>query len=147
MRASLVQQAPNQDAALFAATRRALAASSNGAFRVLQFSVQRDHLHLLVEADSPARLARGVRVARTIPIRPRPPAPPEHAIHRLRHPDREPLRTPREGRNALAYVLNNVRKHLGILGFDPCSSAAWFSGWRKAPAPARGSPPVAGART
>jgi hypothetical protein len=45
------------------------------------------------------------------------------------------LATPREVRNALAYVLGNGRKHAGERGIDvrwhvdPASSAAWFAGW------------------
>jgi hypothetical protein len=46
---------------LFNATRLALAAASTDAFRVLHYSVQADHLHLLLEADGPTRFARGVR--------------------------------------------------------------------------------------
>jgi hypothetical protein len=47
------------------------------------------------------------------------------------------LRTPREVRNALAYVLLNARKHLGRLALrgsriDPASSGRWFEGWRNA---------------
>lgn len=50
------------------------------------------------------------------------------------------LRTPREVRRALAYVLLNARHHLrkrrGAAGasralFDPASSARWFDGWRR----------------
>jgi hypothetical protein len=47
------------------------------------------------------------------------------------------LKTPREVRNALCYVLNNARHHAADRGaridetwFDPCSSAAWFDGWK-----------------
>ncbi|MEW6270360.1 MAG: hypothetical protein AB1689_13805 [Thermodesulfobacteriota bacterium] len=52
------------------------------------------------------------------------------------------LHTPRMVRNALVYVLANARKHLrAVAGLDPCSSAAWFDGFRDArPAPARPSP-------
>jgi REP-associated tyrosine transposase len=45
------------------------------------------------------------------------------------------LRTPREVRNALAYVLLNVRKHRAQRGLptpsqvDPASSGRWFTGW------------------
>jgi hypothetical protein len=43
-----------------------------------------------------------------------------------------PLRTPREVRSALAYVLHNARRHgLRLLGVDPCSSGPWFDGWRQ----------------
>ena len=117
--------------ALFTATRRAFGAASRASFRLLHFSIQSDHLHLVVEAVAPTRLARGVqglaiRVAK--------------AINRvLRRGGRvwdgryhaHMLRTPREVRNAFLYVLQNVRKHIrGARGLDPCSSARWFSGWR-----------------
>ncbi len=46
---------------LFIATRKALTAASTERFRVLHFSVQADHLHLLVEADEPTGFERGVR--------------------------------------------------------------------------------------
>ena len=59
------------------------------------------------------------------------------------------LRTPREVRNALAYVLLNGRRHayatgrkpLGRGKVDPASSGRWFDGWRdrrsgRAPDPA-----------
>jgi hypothetical protein len=39
-------------------------------------------------------------------------------------------------RNALSYVLNNLRKHLGVRAsrvgwIDPASSGRWFGGWRE----------------
>ena len=89
--------------AVFGAVRRAFAAASRNSFRLLQFSVQSDHLHLLAEADEPTRLTRGVqglaiRLARAI-------------NHVLRRRGRvwdgryhaHMLRTPREIRNALLY--------------------------------------------
>jgi hypothetical protein len=138
-----------RDGRLFIATRNALAAASAERFRVLQFSVQADHLHLLVEADGPTGFACGVRglairvakaVNRVLGRRGRVWSDRYHA--RL-------LRTPREVRNALVYVLHNVRKHLGIArGLDPCSSAKWFEGWRTVPEGVVGEPsPVARART
>jgi hypothetical protein len=62
------------------------------------------------------------------------------------------LETPREVRRALAYVLNNARRH-GVGGraragwIDPYSSGAAFDGWRTAPAVVRSAIPVARART
>ena len=49
------------------------------------------------------------------------------------------LETPRKVRNALRYVLLNVRHHAaeagtklsGVLRLDPASSARWFDGWKK----------------
>src|SRR6185503_12611523 len=46
---------------VFPHIQRAFAAVSGASFRLLQFSVQSDHLHLLVEADTPTRLARGMQ--------------------------------------------------------------------------------------
>jgi putative transposase len=133
---------------LFPAVRDALGAASVARFRVLHFSVQSDHLHLVVEADEPTGLARGlqglaIRVAK--------------AINRVlgRHGsvwgDRyhaRPLSTPREVRSALIYVLNNWRKHIpGARGLDARSSAAWFDGWRTVVRRPVGRSPVVGART
>ena len=116
---------------VFAAVRRALGASSRAAFRVVEFSVQRDHLHLLVEAHDGAALAAGmkglgVRVARAV----------NRVLGRRgsvwadRYHARE-LTSPRSVRNALVYVLHNARKHRASVALvDPCSSAAWFDGFR-----------------
>jgi hypothetical protein len=59
-----------------------------------------------------------------------------------------PLRTPREVRNALVYVLNNFRKHIpGARRIDSRSSSAWFSGWKVRMGPTPGPSPVAAPRT
>ena len=52
------------------------------------------------------------------------------------------LATPREVRNALVYILANVKKHVpGTRGIDPRSSARWFEGWHRAiDAPGEPSP-------
>jgi len=60
------------------------------------------------------------------------------------------LRSPREVRNVLAYVLNNAVKHGVALPRgepDPCSSGRWFEGWRARNRPARDANPLARART
>jgi hypothetical protein len=65
------------------------------------------------------------------------------------------LRTPREVRNAIAYVLLNARKHaMQIRGavfrshtVDPASSGRWFDGWREAIARPRDPPVVAQPRS
>jgi REP element-mobilizing transposase RayT len=91
---------------LFTVTRRALGAANTDRFRILHFTVQADHLHLVIEADGPTLFARGVqglaiRVAKAI----------NRAIGRRGRvwTDRfhaRLLRTPREVRNALVYVLH-----------------------------------------
>ena len=132
----------------FPAVRHALAVASRGSFRILQFSVQDDHLHLIVEADDTQALRHGIsglaiRVARAINrVLGR-----RGAVWCDRFHARA-LRTPREVRNALVYVLMNRRKHCaGERGLDPCSSAPWFRGWREPVATLLGPPPVVGART
>jgi REP element-mobilizing transposase RayT len=117
-------------------------------FRVVHFSVQGNHAHLLVEADSDAALSRGVQ-ALTIRI--------AKGLNRLmgtRGPvlsDRyhaHVLRTPAEARHALCYVLQNFRRHAAQRGeriaarwLDPYSSAARFDGWASPAPPIRPAPP------
>lgn len=122
---------------LFDVVRRAFcAARSRTDFRVAHYSVQSNHLHLLVEADDRTALSRGmaglqIRLARALN---------RHLSRRGKvFSDRfhaRILQTPTEVRNALAYVLNNVRKHAAERGvrlprnwLDPFSSAACFPGW------------------
>lgn len=124
-------------------------------FRLVQFSVQRDHLHLIAEAPDRLCLARGmqglaVRIARNMN---------QHwgrrgTVFADRYHDHV-LRTPREVRAALCYVLNNALRHgLSFLRDgrpvpDPCSSALWFDGWRNpcAARPPPGPAPVVPARS
>ena len=113
---------------------RALGRTARAWFRVVHFSVQADHVHLLVEADDKSSLARGlmgaeIRLARAV----------NRVVGRRGRVwgDRyhaRPLRTPREVRHGLVYVLMNWKKHMpSARGFDPCSSARWFAGWKVAP--------------
>jgi putative transposase len=63
------------------------------------------------------------------------------------------LRTPREVRNVLRYVLLNPRRHAGRVagsGLDPASWVRWFDGWApgmSGPSVPPGPSPVARART
>jgi len=115
---------------VFPAVRAAIAAASTSTFRVLHFSVQADHVHLVAESDgSPSRGCQGlaIRLARAVnrALRRR------GAVWADRYHARA-LVTPREMRHALAYVLNNWRKHVpGARGVDPRSSGPWFRGWRR----------------
>jgi putative transposase len=132
-----------RSAGVFPSLRRSLAASHKAAFRVVHFSVQSDHVHLVVEGDAPEALVRGVQglagrcakaVNRAVGRRGRVWSSRFHS---------HALRTPNETRRGLVYVLLNFRKHLGAApGIDPRSSGAWFEGWRtRVPAP-RGPTPV-----
>ena len=134
---------------LCVATQSALAAASTSRFRLLHYSIQADHLHLVVEADGPTEFERGVRglairIARLVNRL----CGRRGAVWGDRYHSRL-LRTPREVRNALVYVLNNFKKHLpGARGMDPYSSARWFAGWRTARAVDTSAPaPVARAKT
>jgi hypothetical protein len=111
-------------------------------FRITQYSVQYDHIHLLVEAIDQRALSSGmssvaIRIARSV-----------NALVGRRGrfwADRwygHALTSPRQVRAALVYVIANFRKHsrhrLGP-GIDPFSSGAWFDGWQKGPSAANGS--------
>jgi REP element-mobilizing transposase RayT len=115
-------------------------ACERGDFRVAHYSVQGNHLHLIVEAAGKEALGRGMKAITTRVV---------WAVHRAfartgavlhgRYHLRI-LRTPREVRSALAYVLLNVRKHWrqshGVAPpvlLDEASSGRWFEGWRWRP--------------
>jgi putative transposase len=134
---------------VFGAVREGIVAASSDGFRVVHFSVQADHVHLMVEAADTQALALGtrglaVRLARAI----------NRAVAR-RGPvwgDRyhaRALRTPREVRHGLVYVMMNFRKHRpwDRSVIDPCSSAWWFDGFRSPPPATRERSPVCRPRT
>jgi REP element-mobilizing transposase RayT len=96
-------------------------------FRIVHYSVQSNHVHLIVEAAERRALTAGIhgleaRLTRYI-----------NQLLNRRGPlwaDRwhgRALASPSEVRNALVYVLANFRKHASHPmphGVDPCSSAA-----------------------
>jgi REP element-mobilizing transposase RayT len=131
-------------------------ACDRGDFRLAHYSIQSNHLHLIVEARDAQALGRGMkalgsRLARAVnqvfgrrgPV----------LLDRFHH---VVLKTPTQVRNALRYVLLNARRHarsgrtgrsgrsggktapasraargqaLGVQ-IDPASSGRWFDGWR-----------------
>jgi REP element-mobilizing transposase RayT len=129
---------------LFSTVRDQIAASHKEGFRILHFSLQDDHLHLIVEADDREALSRGVqglsiRVARAVNDA----LGRRGAVWEDRYHARD-LRTPREVRNALRYVLLNRHKHRPERSapVDYCSSGPWFDGWAGALAAPRAPSPV-----
>jgi putative transposase len=121
---------------VFKSVRRQLAKTSRGETRIVHFSVQRDHLHLIVEAPDRATLARRMQglasgIARVVNglIKQR-----GKPFWRGRY-HREDLTSPRAVRNCIVYVLMNHRKHQPAdlwdphATLDPCSSAIWLAGW------------------
>lgn len=121
----------------------ALARAHKTSFRVVHFSVQSNHLHLIVEAADTEALAAGmkgltVRMARAVNWA----LDARGSVFAERYHPHE-LRSPRETRAALVYVLQNWRKHgaRDAPGFNPQSSAAWFDGWQE-PLSRDSSPPI-----
>ncbi|HEY1550130.1 MAG TPA: transposase [Kofleriaceae bacterium] len=104
-------------------------------FRVVEFNVLSNHVHLICEADDAMCLARGVqglaiRLARRLNTALKRSGkffgPRYHAVA---------LRSPAQVRNTLRYVLLNRKHHAAatkrfFAGWvDPFSSGAWFRGW------------------
>jgi hypothetical protein len=104
--------------------------------RVVHYSVQKTHLHFIIEAEHRRALSRamrmlGIRLAKAV----------NGFMNRRGQVVRERyhariLKTPLEVKRAIAYVLSNTRHHaaerghrLPTLWLDPCSSAAAFDGW------------------
>ncbi len=111
-------------------------AATGPSFRVVHFSIQKNHLHFMVEAHDTAFLSRGmlglaVRLARALNRE----LKVTGSVWGERYHARD-LKTPREVRNAIVYVLMNAKKHGSrIAGLDPCSSARWFDGIRRPAGP------------
>src|SRR5262249_27982078 len=103
--------------------------------RVVHFTIQKDHIHMIVEAVDRIALSRGVQglasgIARVVNRT----AGCAGGLWRDRYHAR-PLRPPREVRNCLISVLRNGLKHGSTAcAVDPCSSAAWFDGFADQPA-------------
>ena len=121
----------------FRVVRRCIAAGRERfGFRLIEYSLQGQHLHLVCEADDRRALARGmqglnVRLARRLN---------RHlgrsgTLLAERYHSRV-LRTPTEVRTVLAYVLCNARHHAAARGerlqrgwIDSFSSGPHFTGW------------------
>src|SRR5258706_8351719 len=127
-------------------------------FRLVHYSLQGNHAHLIVEATDRDALGRGMkalcsRLARAVNRVFERTAPVLADRYHVRV-----LRTPREVRNALAYVLLNARRHAARVGrritrapaIDPASSGRWFDGWERRPQSTSrtdGAAPVSRARS
>jgi REP element-mobilizing transposase RayT len=132
--------------ATIAVAMRELAFNEHGAFRIVHISIQRDHVHLLVEADDKVALSRGMQsfqisaakhmnralsVQRQLSVRRRGTVFPDR-FHQ------EIITTRKQARHTLNYVLNNWRKHREDQGqlqrtwkVDPFSTGAQFGGWKE----------------
>ncbi len=127
------------------AVRRALVPTLRRAdFRIVHISLERDHVHLLVEAETKLALSRGLQgfqitAARYLNV----------AVSKARGDQRtgrvfadryhaRSISSPRDARNTLNYVLNNWRRHKQDQGMesmfwdvDYFSSGVSFGGWKE----------------
>ena len=132
---------------MYEALRRAslTLATNHDDCRIVHISVQRDHIHLIVEANDERALARGMKAFQVSA------AKRLNAALRWKTPRRgqvftdryyaEYITSPRQARNALAYVLNNWCKHRedralparpGVAFEHDWFSSGWmFGGWRE----------------
>jgi REP element-mobilizing transposase RayT len=130
--------------AMYKAVREAtITAAMRERFRIVHISLQRTHVHMLVEAETKEALARGMQgfqisAARNI-----------NTVLGERYRRRrgkvfedryhvEVIKSPTRARRALHYVLNNWRKHNedrhGVAAtwlVDPFSSGILFPGWQE----------------
>jgi REP element-mobilizing transposase RayT len=116
-------------------------------FRVVHYSIQRDHVHLLIEEHTNYSIACGMKSvgARIGKLANRLFQRKGQVLDGRYH--LRPLRTPLEVHRALRYVLLNHRHHAAkrrqpnrpierpTAQPDPASSGRWFDGWRIATAP------------
>lgn len=112
-------------------------AGEKGSFRIVHVSIQSNHLHLLVEAEDAEAISRGIQRFKSMVARAlnkaigRKGTVFAHRYHRV------DITSPRQMRGALAYVLNNWRRHredVNTVGaeneqLDPYSTAWAFDGW------------------
>jgi REP element-mobilizing transposase RayT len=112
-------------------------------FRIVHLSLQRNHVHLLVEAEGKGALAAGMQAFQISAAKHLNAAISKGKRGARRRgtvfPDRyhaEVITSPRQARHVLSYVINNWRKHREDRGqqssswaIDWFSSAVMFPGW------------------
>ena len=118
----------------YAVLRDCLAAAcGRKGLRLVHYSVQSNHIHLICEATGRPSISRGmqglcIRIAKRFNAywgrKGQVFADRYHEVV---------LRSPRQVRNALCYVLHNAKKHGLKLthALDPFSSAPWFDAWKE----------------
>jgi len=124
-------------------------ACKKAGFRVVEFSIQTNHIHMVCEAEDQAALSKAMQILLS-------------TMAKLlnRHWGRkgkvfedryhfEPLETPTQCRNAVIYVLHNAKKHGSRHPrslADPCSTAPWYP-FSDFPSTRRDTKPAASPRT
>ncbi|MBZ0234507.1 MAG: transposase [Deltaproteobacteria bacterium] len=115
-------------------------------FRVVHVSIQREHIHLICEADDKRALGRGMasleisaarRLNAAVALDRGEPKPRRGTVFPERY-HVEHLETPRQVKSAISYVLNNWRRHREDLEgpfrtaqLDPYASGVLFGGWNR----------------
>ena len=114
--------------------RRALATGcKRNGLRLVEYSIQANHIHLLVEADSKVTMGKGLGgIFTSIAKQLNKQWGRKGKVFRERYFARA-LRTPREVKNVLNYLFFNWRKHRTYQGvrefLDLATSAIHFKGW------------------
>jgi REP element-mobilizing transposase RayT len=131
-----------REATITVARRNEEVEHARGRFRIVHISIQRTHVHMLVEADNRTALSRGMQSFQISAAKHLNSAVSIQRGERRRgtvFPDRfhqEIIKTPRQARHALAYVINNWRKHredqsplTRKWNVDAFSTGPLFAGW------------------
>src|SRR3954453_2276198 len=118
------------------------AARERFAVRIIHYSIQGNHLHLIVEAEGPEALSRALQGLATRLARRLNKLSGRHGGVFAARYHAHPLKTPREAKHAVRYVLTNYRHHaleyLPPGWTDPLASAPFTQA-----RPSQGSPVVA----
>lgn len=100
------------------ALHRAIKNARTHGLRIIHFSLQHNHVHLIIEATNNCILTKGMR-SLTITL--------AKALNKgriqIQRYHLHTLRSPREAKNAIHYVLFNERKHTGKMTIDSYSTA------------------------
>ncbi len=114
----------------FRPLRRAFGALAQRGFRIVHYSIQGNHVHLVVEVEGHRAFTTGLRALA---------AHVTHALHRVMgrggrvlasRTHARALHTPSEVRTVLRYVLRNRTHHIPAdVALDPFSTAPFFDDW------------------
>ena len=123
----------------FEAIRASLRKIAIEGFHVVHTSIQQNHLHFLVEADGRVALSKGMQaLGISLAKRINRAWGRAHGKVFAYRFHATPIENPTQARNALAYVLNNWRKHredrTGVARtaqLDPYASGPAFDGWQE----------------
>ncbi len=117
---------------MFGNLKRCLKKAKDRGLRVIHFSLESNHLHLLIECRDNKTLSLGMKsLGASLGKAIRKFAGGKGAVFKGRY-HLHILKTPTEARNGMAYVLLNRAKHWKSIAFvDRYSSGAYFTDWRK----------------